>query len=629
MSDNLKTLIKKRSSIKSKLTIFNNYLMLIKSSPELSELQRLDLMERFRKFENLYNEFDDLQNTIELLSEDAESTFTEREDFDRQYFNLVALTRSLLGASSNGTGSEAGFKDADSGAHISNSRNFIRLPKIDLPHFDGTYQCWLEFRDTFTSLIHNNTTINDINKFHYLRASLQGNAALIIKNIDFKGDHYNIAWDLLCERYNNNRILVNNHIQALFDVESITNESSVSIRNLVDTINKNVRALTTLNQPTQYWDTLLIYIMSKKLDLKTSRDWEEHRNNTLKDDPTLAQFCSFLNKKADWLESVESNINLSQNNIIVALNNNHSNKFVPDKTTQIPKKSNNNFNKCPLCSQAHALYKCDSFRSLSIESRIQKANDYNVCLNCLRLGHSAKQCKLSHCKYCKIKHNTLLHLNSNDFKTVNSLLSSLHLATSNVALPANCLQLATSAHVLLSTALVNVIGASGKKYTARLLLDNGSTANFVTQTFFEKLGLLRRGTSTRVTDASEKAYGACLYIRSSSDNGSTNVQLLVSRNRIAPVKPMTIPRLELCGALLGARLCTKAKSKWFSSRGEVKPGSLVLIKDKTTPPLLWSLGRVTQTFPGVDGVTRVAEIKTKRGTIRRAFKNICPLPDQD
>ncbi|XP_050359347.1 uncharacterized protein LOC126779442 isoform X5 [Nymphalis io] len=114
MSDNLKTLIKKRSSIKSKLTIFNNYLMLIKSSPELSELQRLDLMERFRKFENLYNEFDDLQNTIELLSEDAESTFTEREDFDRQYFNLVALTRSLLGASSNGTGSEAGFKDADS-----------------------------------------------------------------------------------------------------------------------------------------------------------------------------------------------------------------------------------------------------------------------------------------------------------------------------------------------------------------------------------------------------------------------------------------------------------------------------------------------------------------------------------
>ncbi|KAJ8716726.1 hypothetical protein PYW07_003353 [Mythimna separata] len=73
----------------------------------------------------------------------------------------------------------------------------------------------------------------------------------------------------------------------------------------------------------------------------------------------------------------------------------------------------------------------------------------------------------------------------------------------------------------------------------------------------------------------------------------------------------------------------QAKSKWFDSRGELKPGSLVLIKDKSTPPLLWSLGRVTKTYPGVDGVTRVAELKTKRGTIRRAFNCICPLPVED
>lgn len=70
----------------------------------------------------------------------------------------------------------------------------------------------------------------------------------------------------------------------------------------------------------------------------------------------------------------------------------------------------------------------------------------------------------------------------------------------------------------------------------------------------------------------------------------------------------------------------QSKSKWFDSRGEVKPGTLVLIKDKATPPLLWSLGRVTKTYPGVDGVTRVAELKTKRGTVRRAFNCICPLP---
>ncbi|XP_028168270.1 uncharacterized protein K02A2.6-like [Ostrinia furnacalis] len=69
------------------------------------------------------------------------------------------------------------------------------------------------------------------------------------------------------------------------------------------------------------------------------------------------------------------------------------------------------------------------------------------------------------------------------------------------------------------------------------------------------------------------------------------------------------------------------KLKWQDSRSEIKLGSLVLIKDRTLPPLLWSLGRVIATYPGSDGIVRVAELRTKRGTIRRAFNNICPLPE--
>ncbi|XP_059053098.1 uncharacterized protein LOC131847536 isoform X2 [Achroia grisella] len=68
------------------------------------------------------------------------------------------------------------------------------------------------------------------------------------------------------------------------------------------------------------------------------------------------------------------------------------------------------------------------------------------------------------------------------------------------------------------------------------------------------------------------------------------------------------------------------KTKWSTSSGNLVLGTLVLIKDKLLPPLLWSLGRVVQVYPGSDGVTRVVEVKTKNGTIRRAFNNVCPLP---
>jgi hypothetical protein len=54
-------------------------------------------------------------------------------------------------------------------------------------------------------------------------------------------------------------------------------------------------------------------------------------------------------------------------------------------------------------------------------------------------------------------------------------------------------------------------------------------------------------------DASERAYGAVFYVRTPTFNNHS-VRLLCSKNRLAPVKRVTLPRLELLGALLGSRL---------------------------------------------------------------------------
>ncbi|XP_072395137.1 uncharacterized protein [Diabrotica undecimpunctata] len=60
-------------------------------------------------------------------------------------------------------------------------------------------------------------------------------------------------------------------------------------------------------------------------------------------------------------------------------------------------------------------------------------------------------------------------------------------------------------------------------------------------------------------DASINAYGCCIYLRSVNECGDVSVKLLCAKVRVAPLKSLTIPRLELCGALLLSKLAAKVK----------------------------------------------------------------------
>ena len=56
------------------------------------------------------------------------------------------------------------------------------------------------------------------------------------------------------------------------------------------------------------------------------------------------------------------------------------------------------------------------------------------------------------------------------------------------------------------------------------------------------------------SDVSKKAYAAAVYLRSEYQDGNVDVKLVSSKTRVAPMKQQTIPRLELLGALISARL---------------------------------------------------------------------------
>ena len=57
-------------------------------------------------------------------------------------------------------------------------------------------------------------------------------------------------------------------------------------------------------------------------------------------------------------------------------------------------------------------------------------------------------------------------------------------------------------------------------------------------------------------DASQLAYGGVVYLRLLHEDTTVSVSLVAGKSKVAPLASSTIPRLELCGALLLSRLVT-------------------------------------------------------------------------
>ncbi|XP_036317530.1 uncharacterized protein LOC118732509, partial [Rhagoletis pomonella] len=67
-------------------------------------------------------------------------------------------------------------------------------------------------------------------------------------------------------------------------------------------------------------------------------------------------------------------------------------------------------------------------------------------------------------------------------------------------------------------------------------------------------------------DASERAYAAVLYARTVQSDGHIAVALISAKSKVAPIKPTTLPRLELCAAHLASKLVRSVLNSWNDLR---------------------------------------------------------------
>ena len=103
-------------------------------------------------------------------------------------------------------------------------------------------------------------------------------------------------------------------------------------------------------------------------------------------------------------------------------------------------------------------------------------------------------------------------------------------------------------------------------------------------------------------DASPKAYGAAVYIRIADKQGHVSSQLVISKSRVAPIKKVSLPRLELLAAVVNARLL-----KFVVDTLPMEVSSVVCWTDSMVA-LQWVKGQRSCWKPFV--ANRVAEIQS-------------------
>lgn len=391
----------------------------------------------------------------------------------------------------------------------------IKLPTITIPHFSGSYTEWKTFHDIFRSIVHKNNKLPGSHKFQYLLGALSGEPRDLIAGFDISDDDYPKAWKLLTERYNDKPSTFMHIMNQFASLEPVTTEDADQLRELIKSTSACLKSLTAVGLVEDQIGSIIAYYLMRKLPVATLSYWEQTRDRT-----KLPQFEDIKGciETRIRIASVASKVNRESVTPIASHKfkcENQSKSCHQSRSKKHPPKSSQSFHTssapqssnskqpafqssskssekkftCPVCNgDSHPLRTCNKFLGMSATERKSTVEHLKHCVNCLAYNHTDAKCRSSHtCFHCGERHHSLLHVSKST--EANPIQTNTHLAATTVNACNTQHQSFSSSNVLLATAIVTVLDAADRPCSLRALIDQGSEANFLTESALTALQL--------------------------------------------------------------------------------------------------------------------------------------------
>ena len=249
------------------------------------------------------------------------------------------------------------------------------LPKIALPKFSDDQTEWDSFKERFTSLVKNRTSLSAVDKLQHLLPCLKGDAARRLRNLEVIGSNFEIAWDALLRRYDNKGLKLALQLNKLLSMQPAICRSVAEITHLMDTTDEATRALLLLKRPVDQWDDWLVHLIVYNLDPDTREDWRKSLEGEL-NFPTYQQLVTFLEGRVQSLDTAHCN-NSVMGKCKFKVNGSpktyNSLSEAPASTSARPQ--------CIVCNAKHHLTYCPAFSNVSYDRKVKAVREHRLCLN--------------------------------------------------------------------------------------------------------------------------------------------------------------------------------------------------------------------------------------------------------
>ncbi|KAG5870691.1 hypothetical protein JTB14_003889 [Gonioctena quinquepunctata] len=461
---------------------------------------------------------------VTVNEQDVETEYEMRLEYDDKAVTTMAKLERRIEKSKTIASIPQRIAQDHGNNEIVRQKSTVRLPKLELKHFNGDISAWPSFWEQFRTVVHENKELDAITKFNYLQSVLVGKAAVTISGLTPTVACYNDSIEMLKSEYGNNDRIIDSYVHKLNSLNAVKNKNEIwALRNLYNTVSSIIRTFNASSVPIKEYGMMLKSCLLRTIPFQMKvvffRIYNNESHSTVvnsrpeinigenESTPERAIDSNgneiLINKLMFFLKTEIESIGRAKDINLPIL---ASDSKIVD-TSKFEKGDKNKHctaaglltgvsNKCLFCnSTTHDLQKCDGPQSPQERKIILKKNAR--CFRCTKANHTSRQCRNNFikCNKCKGRHATSMcdpnFIKSNNSNDTSSL-AQIQLNSCNPNSSTSLLTNGRLQNVWLQTACAFISNSDYfrmKDNLIRFVIDGGAQLTFIKEDISRKFNL--------------------------------------------------------------------------------------------------------------------------------------------